>query len=319
MLVLPEAYIGHAAGLATSVLWTFTSLFFTAASRRIGPTAVNATRIGMAVVLLGVTHRIWAGSWVPEASGRQVTLLALSGLLGLSLGDQALLTAFVAIGPRLAMLIMTTAPLLAALFGWLALDEMLSPLAWIGVTATVGGVAWVVLERPHPGAPTPHGHRARGLLLAFVAATCQAGGYLLSKAGLGHGWLPETEQMNPQAATLVRMVFAACGMVPVVYIHWLRGRARRAAGLRTTRAGSRRTGTLLAFGGSLVGPYLGVWMSLVAAHHAPLAVAQTLCSLPPIFVLPFARLVYREPISLRAVLGALVAVGGVTLLFVPKA
>jgi len=87
MLVLPDAYLGHAAGLATSVLWTFASLFFTAASRRIGPTAVNATRIAMAVVLLGVTHRVLAGGWIPAASAGLVLLLALSGLVGLSVGD----------------------------------------------------------------------------------------------------------------------------------------------------------------------------------------------------------------------------------------
>jgi drug/metabolite transporter (DMT)-like permease len=56
-------------------------------------------------------------------------------------------------------------------------------------------------------------------------------------------------------------------------------------------------------------------MSLVASDRAPVGVAQTLCSLTPIFLAPVAAWVYRERISLRAVLGAFVAVGGASLLF----
>jgi drug/metabolite transporter (DMT)-like permease len=81
------------------------------------------------------------------------------------------------------------------------------------------------------------------------------------------------------------------------------------------RVGQARTGLLLAIGGSFVGPYLGVWMSLEAAHHAPLGVAQTLISLTPILILPFSRMVYHERITPRAICGAVVAVIGVALLF----
>ena len=76
-----------------------------------------------------------------------------------------------------------------------------------------------------------------------------------------------------------------------------------------------RAGYLFASGGAVVGPFLGVWMSLVAADHAPIGVAQTLCSLTPVFLLPFAVVIHKERISSRAVIGALIAVGGSVLLF----
>ena len=90
-------------------------------------------------------------------------------------------------------------------------------------------------------------------------------------------------------------------------------------GIVLTRSGSRRAGLLFAFCGAVVGPFLGVWMSLVAGDRASLGIAQTLCSLPPVFLLPVARLVHKEQIGLRAVLGAIVAVLGVGLLFLPQA
>lgn len=310
-----DAYVGPAAGVATSVLWTATSLLFTAAGRRLGPVTVNAVRIVLAIALLAVTLRLRFDIWLPDALARQVVFLAISGIVGLSIGDQALFTAFVDIGPRLSMLIMTTSPLFAAFFGWVALDESLPGLAWVGIALTLGGVAWVVMERPpHVGvAEADPTHRARGLFLAFVAAACQAGGLLLSKQGMGHGWLPEQDRMNPQAATLLRMIFAGVGMVPIVI--WHRTRRRRPTARRSTPDRSAwPPGLALTFAGAVVGPYLGVWMSLVASDRASLGVAQTLCSLSPIFILPCVALLHKERVSARAVLGALVTVGGAVLL-----
>ena len=310
-----DAHLGQAAALATSMLWTATSLLFTAASKRIGPTIVNAARIFLAIGLLGLTHLLLTGAWLPQAVTGQVLFLALSGLIGLTIGDQALLIAFVDIGPRLAMLLMTTSPLFAALFGWVALGEALGAIALMGIALTIGGVAWVVLERPQ-GAIVPHGpHRTRGVLLGLVAAACQAGGLLLSKQGMGHGWLPEEQHLDPQAATFIRMVFAGVGVLPVLVWHAVRERKRRAIGLAHSRVGSPRAGLIFTALGTIAGPYLGVWMSLVACDRAPVGIAQTLCSLTPVFILPFAVLIHKERLGPRAVIGAAIAVGGSVLLF----
>ena len=305
--------VGPLAGVTTSVLWSFTALFFTAAGRRIGPARVNATRIIFAVVWLGLTHRLLTGAWVPHAELRQIVLLGLSGFVGLTIGDLALFTAFVRIGPRLAMLVMTTAPIFAALCGWLLLGEVLHGVAWVGMLVTLAGVAWVLLERPAQVDHAGQRHRFSGLVLAAVAAGCQAVGLLLSKAGIGHGWLPREAHLAPQTATLLRMVFAALTVSPTFVFLALRTRTHalpRPPNRRTTL-----TGYLFTLCGSIVGPFLGIWMSLVAADRAPLGVAQTTCSLPPVFILPLVALARQEHISWRAVLGAVVAVGGTAVLF----
>jgi drug/metabolite transporter (DMT)-like permease len=92
-------------------------------------------------------------------------------------------------------------------------------------------------------------------------------------------------------------------------------RRDRAAGRADRRIGSKRVGYAFVVCGAMVGPYLGVWMSLVACDLAPLGIAQTLCSLSPIFILPFAVVIYREPISPRAAIGAVIAVSGAAMLF----
>lgn len=315
MLDRLDVYLGPAAGVATSVLWTATSLLFTAAGKRLGPTVVNALRIAIAIVLLGITHRVLAGGWIPSASIGQVGFLAMSGIIGLSIGDQALFVAFVRIGPRLAMLIMATAPIFAALFGWIGLGETLSWISWLGIALTIGGVSWVVLERPQHETDARGSARIRGILLAFVAAACQAGGLLLSKQGMGHGWLPDHEHMDPQAATLLRMIFAAVGMVPILVLRQARPRPQLGPERPPRHSARRRAGLIFTALGAVVGPYLGVWMSLVASDRAPLGIAQTLCSLAPVFILPFVVLIHKEHISPRAAIGAAIAVAGSALLF----
>jgi len=312
-----EPYIGPAAGVTTSLLWSFTSLFFTAASRRLGATKVNVVRIFMAVTLLGITHRLLNGTWIPAAQPRQVFYLALSGLIGLSIGDLALFTAFVRIGPRLTMLVMTAAPVFAALFGWLALGEVPRGLAWVGMGLTISGICWVVMERPPQAIAATATNRLSGLTLAIIATACQATGLLLSKQGIGHGWLPREQHLSPQTATLIRMFFAGLFVIPTAV--WLVARQRLGSRLTvTTSPARRRAGYLFAFCGSVVGPFLGVWLSLVASDRCSLAVAQTTMSLTPIFILPWVVLLHHEHVSRRAVGGAFLAVAGIALLFAQR-
>ena len=293
--------VGYVAGLATSVLWTVTSVLFTAAGRRLGATVVNAIRIVLAIGLLATAHVVITGVLLPDASGEQMFWLFLSGVIGLAIGDQALYLSFLVVGPRVALLVSTTAPLFAAAFGLLWLGEQLSTLAWLGVLMTITGVGWAVLERQPrrvdrvSSDPTDHPARtARGVMLAVIAAACQAAGLLFSKLGIGHGSLPPDQHMDPLAATLIRMMFAAAGVVPLIVVATMvhrRTTARRSidrAGTVPVFASNAPRKRLIAQSlllvgcGAIVGPFLGVWMSLVAADRAPVGIAQTLMSLSPV-------------------------------------
>ena len=64
------------------------------------------------------------GSLLPDIPTVQMWVyLALSGVIGLTICDQALFSAFLAIGPRKALLYMTTSPIFAALFGFFVLKR----------------------------------------------------------------------------------------------------------------------------------------------------------------------------------------------------
>jgi len=56
-------------------------------------------------------------------------------------------------------------------------------------------------------------------------------------------------------------------------------------------------------------------LSMVALANAETGIAQTLMSLMPVIIIPVVWIVYRERTNWRGIVGALVAVVGVTILF----
>jgi drug/metabolite transporter (DMT)-like permease len=72
---------------------------------------------------------------------------------------------------------------------------------------------------------------------------------------------------------------------------------------------------MYAWGGAVTGPFLGVWMSLVAVKHTEAGVAMAIMSIVPVLVIPWVIIFFKEKVSLRAVLGAVLAVCGVFILF----
>jgi drug/metabolite transporter (DMT)-like permease len=68
-------------------------------------------------------------------------------------------------------------------------------------------------------------------------------------------------------------------------------------------------------GGSLTGPFLGVWLSLVAVQAIEVGIASTLMGLAPVFLLPLGWWIFNDRFGWRAVAGTLLAVGGSAILF----
>lgn len=306
---MPHA--GELAALATAACWVATALAFEAAGRRIGSLTVNILRLGMAAGLLALWG--WAARglvWPSDASAHAWRWLAVSGLVGFTFGDLCLFRAFVVLGSRLSTLMMSLAPPLAALLGWLVLGEVLSPLDIAGMALTVGGVAWAVGERQRlrpgtvavPSEPSPlepARRRLAGVALGFGGALGQAGGLVLSKLGMG--------DYDPFAATQIRVLSGLAGYV--VLFTLIRRWRRVAAAISESRA--------LGFTavGAFFGPFLGVSLSLFAVQRIDTGVAASLMATTPILILPVVVLAGRERVGPGGVLGAVVAVVGVVLLF----
>ncbi len=297
-------YTGEIAALMTAFLWSFTSIFFTLAGRLIGSYWVNKFRMPLAVLFLSITMFFTTGHFLPgDVSSHAFLYLTASGIIGLALGDTCLFRAFVILGTRLTLLVFTVSPIIAAVTAWIILGEKLGLMAILGIGITVAGVAWVTAERGKKEEKNNYadqGSKLTGILLALGGAAGQAIGLVLAKSGMSDG-------VDPLPATFIRMITAAAAI-------WIfsifRGDLKKTLGkLKNSRA------LWFALGGTICGPFLGVWLSLVAVNNTEAGIAAAIMAIVPVMVIPLVIIVYKEKVTIRALIGAIIAAGGVALLF----
>ncbi len=293
-------YSGEIAAVATAMCWTWTSQFFTLAGQRIGSRSVNKLRILFALILLMLIHFAIEGTLFPmDITWYQFNNLALSGIIGFVIGDALLFEAFVLIGARLSMLIMSLVPIVGAIIAFFVFNEHLTYLKIAGIVITLGGILWVVLARDLNNNNKKTRKYMLGVAFGVGGALCQAVGLIFAKEGMG-------SEVTPLAGTLIRALIGVAGLWFYVLI---RGRAltefRKMRDIKATK--------YLALG-IIFGPVLGVTLSLYAVKHAQVAVATTLMQLAPVFLIPVLYFIYKEKITLSAIFGTIVAVGGAAIL-----
>lgn len=289
--------IGELISLLTAVCFALSVVFFTRAGRRIGSMTLNPIRLAMGFVFLAAYGAIMRGAPLPtDASPSAWGWLTLSGLIGFFIGDMFLFRALLEVGPRLSSLLMSLAPPFTALVGFLFLDERIGTVGLVGMTLTVVGIAVTISERK-PSAEKEVRSR-RGILYGVLGAVGQAVGLVLSKKGMG--------SYDAFAATQVRVIGALVAFALLFLVLRRFGKVREA--LRDRRAMS------LAAAGAFVGPFLGVGCSLLAVQYIETGVAASIIATTPLMVIPFAWFEGDRP-GIRGIGGTLLAVAGVTLLF----
>lgn len=296
---------GELAALGTALCFAFGSTLFTMAGRELGTMRVNRVRLLLATLLIGLLHWLILGQLLPGGVSREsLSWLVVSGIVGLVLGDMFLIQAFVLIGPQLSMLMMALAPMFSTIIAWLFLNETLDSQTLLGIVLVVTGIIIVVTQRRSGiSASTPATGRAYqiGLLCGLGGSLGQAIGTVLSRLGLADG-------LEPLSASLIRLGAAVLVLWGYTLIRGQAGdtimtlRAKPQAGLRLT-------------GGTVAGPVVGVWLSLVAVQRTSVGIASTLIALTPIFLIPISYVVFKEHVSQRAVIGTLIAFAGTVLLF----
>jgi drug/metabolite transporter (DMT)-like permease len=299
-----QSYLGELAALFTAACWTVTAMAFESAGKRVGALSLNLIRLLIGLVFLVVYNTIVNDGLLPVATGYQWFWLVMSGLVGFVLGDLFLFRAFILIGARISMLIMSLVPPLTALIGWITLGEVLTGKEFLGMGITIAGIVMVMsmkldLKKGAPGRPLRMGPLVLGSLLALGGAAGQAAGLVLSKKGM--------QDMNAFSATQIRIMAGVVGfsIVITLFRRWkhLFGALKDLPAMKAMTIGS------------FTGPFLGVSFSLLAVQHTDTGIAATLMALTPVMIIPPAILMNREKVRIMEVIGALVSVAGVALFF----
>jgi drug/metabolite transporter (DMT)-like permease len=291
--------LGEISAFVTAALWSCGSLVFVAATKRLSSNQVNITRLILAAIYLALL--IWIIQLDINVTRTQIINLGVSGIVGLTFGDTFLFKAFQEIGARISMLIMSTAPALAALLAYLFLGETLSIIGVVGIAVTVLGVSIVVLDR-NAKTSERESITTSGLIYAFLGAVGQAVGLIFAKMAF------RESEIDGFVATEIRIVASLLFLIP---LGAMTGRYKNPFKVFV----EERSASWLVVLGSILGPFLGISLSLIAIKHTNVGIAATIMATTPIMMLPLVRVIYKEKLTLHAILGAFTAVAGVAILF----
>ena len=292
-----DNFIGEIAALSAALLWAISSVVYSRLGLKISPLQLNLYKGIIAIALIILTLLI-QGAAFGNLSFSTIALLALSGVIGIGLGDTAYFSALNSLGARRTLLLETASPPMGALLALIFIGEQLTYSAWIGILLTILGIAWVISER------NPLDKIAvsrQGIIWGILAAIAQAVGAVISRFALIQS------DISPLSSTLIRLVG---GTIIVLGLLLLPVAQQTEVKWRLSWR-SLMIIAIAAFGST----YLGIWLQQTSLKFAPTGIAQTFLATSPLFILPIVAL-QGERISVRAILGVLISLGGIAVMFV---
>jgi len=295
-----QSHPGEIAALLVAIFWTITALSFESASNKVGSLPVNIIRLVIGFFFLSILNLVIRGPLLPtDASVHNWICVSVSGLIGFVLGDLFLFKSYTIIGSWFAMLMMTLAPPLAALFGWIILGETMNFRSLAGMALTMGGIALALFSRDRENNKLTFRKPIRGIFFAFLGALGQALGIVFSKYGM--------QDYSPFPSTQIRIITGIAGFILIIS---LSGRWNNVlAALRDTRSMAAITT------GSFFGPFLGVSFSLMAVQYTSAGIASTIMAIVPILIIPPSIFLLHHHITLREIMGTIISIIGVALFF----
>lgn len=289
------------AALGAALCWAFAPVLSAGPVYALGPFWFNLLRQLMVTVVLGAIVLV-TGRW-QGAQTDQIVTLALSGLVGVFVGDTLLFFGVQRLGPRRnGTLFAMNAPI-AAILGWAFLGEGLKPLAVAGIAACAAGVALVVLGRP--GRSGSHRFEAirgpvwQGVAFGLLAATGQALGSLIARPVMAEGF-------DPFTASLIRV---SVGVTGLAFLMSMR--------LRFTRIQGAITAPILSqiFVSGLAAMVIGMTLLMFALQGGKVGIISTLSATSPVLILPIMWVLTRARPSATSWAGAILTVAGLSLIF----
>jgi drug/metabolite transporter (DMT)-like permease len=303
------SHLGELFALLTAIFWTTTSLSFQQATRRAGSLSVNVLRLIIAFFIFGIISYFLGGLFLPfDAGTHQWIWMSVSGLIGFVFGDYFLFKSYELISARISMLIMSLSAPMAAFISWFLLGETMNFISLIAMFITIFGIMMVITEKKKlddekaeiKNKKIQFSFSPKGMLFAFFGSIGQALGLVLSKYGM--------QDYNVFAATQIRIITGCIGFIILISLikRWP----------KVKQAVSDKISMKFIVIGSIFGPFLGVYVSLLAVKYTTVGIASTIMAIIPVLIIPPAILLYKEKVTLKEVIGAFIALGGIVLFFI---
>ncbi len=285
--------------LAAASLWAVAALISVKPARHLGPFAYSRWRMCLVSLMLG-SMSLLTGGW-HTLSGSALPLLAISGLIGIFIGDTALYACMNRLGPRRSGLLFSCHALFSAQLGLWLFNEQLTGSRLAGAMLVFVGVMLAILfGRRSSGSEWEkiRGSLAAGVALGLTAALCQSLGAIIAKPVMMGG---DVDAVSASGVRMGSALLAHCAL--------------RMTGLPLSKPLhpiNRRIFCMIALNGFLA-MALGMTLILVALKQGDVGMVAILSSTTPVILLPLLWWHSGERPSAAAWVGTLLATLGTVL------
>ena len=294
-------YAGELASLTAALVWAASFCAIRRFGEGVSATMLNLFKSVVALGCLAVSLAVLQPE-LPAQIDVWITL-ALSGLVGLAIGDTALFAALRRLGAQTTSALQCLAPPIAALLAFLFLSEALGVRQLVGVAITVVAVFGVIAFGKERATPSTSASRApiSGLLFAVLAAITQAIGMVLARKAF--------QDAGVLVGTAIRFVPAV-----VVLSAFQVFRGPRFSWKNT---GFRSPNQVAALGvAAFFGSFVGVLCLSAGTKYAEVGVVMAISYSFPVWIIPIAWIFLKERTNWRCLVCTLLAVAGVVTMFV---
>ncbi|MES2205936.1 MAG: DMT family transporter [Pseudomonadota bacterium] len=276
--------------LGAAACWACSSLSSVTPARHLGAFAFTRWRMIIVAFVLWAVVLLTSG-WQTLPLG-VFKNMALSGLIGIFIGDTALFSSMNRLGPRRSGVLFATHAIFSVLLGFYIFHDSLNNQAMIGITLTITGVMIAIMmgrnkEKAHVW-ETNNGSIALGIGLGLLSACCQAISTLFAKPVM-------QANVDPITAAAIRVTIAALAHSCL----YLTGFPAAKALQPITKKMFAQTAL-----NGILGMGVGMTLLLLALRHGNLGIVSVLSAVTPVLVLPLLWFYLKQAPAPGAWLGA---------------
>lgn len=301
IVVLMVRFQGQLLAVVIAFCWAQNSLIYSYLGKKADAQSTAHIRLWIALPMILLTHKLFLGTFLPaDPSTEELLFLGISGIIGFFAADLLIFQAYIDLGPRETLVILSTSPIITTAISFVLMDEQMTMMQLVGICITVAGVMVVVFSSSARKTLGDE-HWIRGILCAGGGSILQAAAVVLAKAGMQQG-------IHPISGNLIRLGFGFAALVGYALL-----KRRFLHDFMMMRSGRN-----LALLGSaaFAGPVLGIVLTLQAITLAPAGVITAISQISPILLLPIERFVLKHRLNLLTAAGTVLAIAGAGILVV---
>ena len=288
--------------IAAALCWAIASLVSADVTRTLGGLAFNRLRLFFVSIML-ISYTFFIDTWF-TISAEYLTIIIISGLIGIFVGDTLLFIALQKIGPRRNNILFSLAAPFTVIINIFFLREIVSFVSIFGCFVVFFGVVIAIAYGDKNNEDhrweTVEGSLTVGIFLAICAALCQAIGVVMMKPILNLG-------ADPIASAAIRTTTSCMLLALTFLLNFEIFKAKKTLTIKIV---------LQSIISGFLGMALGMSLLLIALQKADAGIVATLSSTSPIMILFLLWILTKKMPTIPAWIGTIIAIFGTGLIFI---